>query len=294
MGKQALASFQTQPIHTLPVPAVYQALGTSAQGLTQAEAAARLQRFGRNTIREVKGKPLYLKLLANFTHLMALLLWAGGLVAFVAQMPQIGVAVWMVNLINGAFSFWQEYRAEKATAALRQLLPQYVRVWREGEEQRLLAEELAPGDVLFLEEGDRISADARLVEETELRVDQSTLTGESHPVRKTSQAVLRHDLVHAELPNLVFAGTNVAAGVGKAVVFATGMESEFGKIANLTQSLGEDLSPLQREMIHTTKIVTVLAVAVGALFFILAVAVAGVDLAESFIFALGMIVAFVP
>ncbi len=294
MGKKALASFQTQPIHTLPVAAVYQALGTSAQGLSQAEAAARLQRSGRNTIREVKGKPLYLKLLANFTHLMALLLWAGGLVAFIAQMPQIGVAVWMVNIINGAFSFWQEYRAEKATEALRQLLPQYVRVLRDGEEQRLLAEELVPGDVMRLEEGDRISADARLVEESELRVDQSTLTGESHPVRKTSQAVLRHDLVHVELPNLVFAGTNVAAGVGKAVVFATGMESEFGKIANLTQSLGEDLSPLQREMILTTKIVTVLAVAVGALFFILAVAVAGVNLAGSFIFALGMIVAFVP
>ena len=97
----------------------------------------------------------------------------------------------MVNIINGAFSFWQEFKAEKATEALRKLLPSYARVLRDGEMQRILAEELVPGDVILLEEGDRISADARLVDENELRVDQSTLSGESHPVRKTSEAVLQ-------------------------------------------------------------------------------------------------------
>jgi magnesium-transporting ATPase (P-type) len=152
----------------------------------------------------------------------------------------------MVNVINGAFSFWQEYKAEKATEALRKLLPHYVRALRDGQEQRILAEELVPGDVILLSEGDHISADARLVQADELRVDQSTLTGESYPVRKTTDAVLQNNLSRAELPNLVFAGTSVAAGTGRAVVFATGMNTEFGKIANLTQSVGEEASPLQK------------------------------------------------
>jgi len=281
-------------IHTLPISAVYRAMGTRLQGLTQAEATERLQRFGRNVIREIKGKPLWLKFLTNFTHLMAILLWVGGIVGFIAQMPQLGIAIWMVNVINGLFSFWQEFRAGKATEALRCLLPSYARVLRDGEEQRILAEELVPGDVMLLAEGDRVSADGRLVQEAELRIDQSTLSGESHPVRKTSDAVMRPGLGHTELPNLVFAGTSVAAGTGKAVVFATGMESEFGKIAHLTQAVEEELSPLQKEMAFATKVVTLLATSIGALFFLLAVALAGVNWLESFIFAMGMVVAFVP
>ena len=113
-------------------------------------------------------------------------------------------------------------------------------------------------------------------------------------MRKTSDAVLTEDLTRAELPNVVYAGTTVAAGTGRAVVFATGMDTEFGKIAHLTQTVGEELSPLQKEMARVTKIVTILATSIGAFFFILGILLAGVDLAESFIFAMGMIVAFVP
>jgi len=175
-----------RPIETVPLPDVYAALATQPQGLSHAEATVRLARYGPNTIRQVASTALVRKLLANFTHLMALLLWAGGLIGFLAQMPQLGLAIWLVNLINGAFSFWQEYKAEQATEALRRLLPTYARVRRDGEEQRLPAAELVPGDVLMLAEGDHISADCRLVEEAELRLDQSALTGESHSVRKTA------------------------------------------------------------------------------------------------------------
>jgi Ca2+-transporting ATPase len=282
------------PVEALPTADIYAALGTQPQGLTHAEAAARLQHYGCNIIRPVETTPLVRKFLANFTHLMALLLWVGGLLGFLAQMPQLGVAIWLVNLINGAFSFWQEYKAEQATAALRRLLPTYARVVRDGQEQRLLAAELVPGDVILLAEGEHISADGRLVQAVDLRVDQSTLTGEAHPVHKTAEAVLHRHMTHLELPNLVFAGTSVAVGTGQAVVYATGMTSEFGKIARLTQVVGDELSPLQQEMVHTTKMVTLIAVSVGLLFFVLAVALAGVTLAESAIFALGMIVAFVP
>lgn len=287
-------SSHPKPIHTVPISTVYEILGSRPQGLTQAEATVRLQRYGRNTIRKVATTSLILKFLSNFTHLMALLLWVGGLIGFLAQMPQLGVAIWLVNVLNGVFSFWQEYKAEKATEALRRLLPTYGRVLRDGQEQRLLAEELVPGDIMLLAEGDHISADGRLVQEVELRVDQSTLTGESHPVRKTVEAVLRLDLTQAELPNLVFAGTSVAAGTGMAVVFATGMDTKFGKIAHLTQSVGEELSPLQQEMIRTARVVTAIAVSVGFVFFALALALTEVTLAESLTFAMGMIIAFVP
>jgi hypothetical protein len=109
--------------HALSVEQVFATLATGARGLTQAEAEARLRRHGRNAIREAPGQPLIRRLLANFTHVMALLLWGGGLIAFAAQLPQLGVAIWLVNLINGAFSFWQEFKAEQATRARSRLLP---------------------------------------------------------------------------------------------------------------------------------------------------------------------------
>ncbi len=288
---QALAN---DTIHQLNIIEIYQKLETASCGLSDSEAAARLTRFGTNTIREEAGKPLYLKFLSNFTHLMAILLWIGGIAALIAQMPQLAIAIWMVNLINGVFSFWQEYRAEKATQALRRLLPLNVRVMRDGEETLIPAETLVPGDIMLLSEGDHISADGRVVEQAELQVDQSTLTGESHPVHRTADVVLSKTLSHVEIPNLVFAGTSVVAGTGKAVVFATAMNTEFGKIAHLTQSLSEEISPLQKELSVVTRVVTIIAVAVGILFFILAVLLAGMKPAEGFIFGLGMIVAFVP
>ena len=281
-------------LQRLPEAEVYRALETSADGVSREEALARLQKYGRNTIDEKKGKPLIVRFLSNFTHLMAILLWAGAIVGFVAQMPQLGVAIILVNIINGSFSFFQEFRAEKATEALKKLLPAYARVIRGGEEARILAEELVPGDVLLLAEGDRISADCRLVEDNDLKVNQSTLTGESNPVHKAHDEVLRDDLSRAEMTNLVFTGTTVSAGTGRAVVYATGMSTEFGKIAGLTQSLDEAPSPLQKEMDRITRVVTVLAVSIGVVLFVLAIFLAQADLAESFIFALGMIVAFVP
>ncbi len=281
-------------IQDLAVPDVYKALDAQPQGLNAATAGARLRHYGPNVLRKVGGTPLIYRFLANFTHLMAILLWAGGVIGFVAQMPQLGVAIWMVNVINGVFSFWQEYKAEKATEAMRRLLPAYARVLRDGQETRILAEELVPGDMMLLAEGDRISADGRLVQEAELSVDQSTLTGESHPVRKTSDAAPNSHLPRNELPNLVFAGTSVSAGVGKAVVYATGMQTEFGQIATLTQSLREELSPLQKEMVSVTRVVTAIALGIGFVFFVISAAFVGISLGESFIFAMGMIVAFVP
>lgn len=203
-------------VQTLGGGEVYIALNSRPQGLSTTEAKERLRLVGPNEIREAKGQPLFRKFLSNFTHLMAILLWVGALVALIAQMPQLAVAIAMVNVINGAFSFWQEFRAEKATDALRKMLPSYARVLRDGEEQRIEAIDLVPGDVILLAEGDRISADCRLIQSVELRVDQSALTGESRPINKSDQPVPGNGMNRIEISNLVFAGTMWWQGAGKA------------------------------------------------------------------------------
>jgi magnesium-transporting ATPase (P-type) len=282
------------PLEAMSAREVFTSLKTRPEGLTRDEAGERLEHFGLNSIREIRGRSLLVKFLANFIHLMAILLWIAGVVALMARLPQLAISIWTVNIINGAFSFWQEYKAERATEAMRRILPAHARVLRGGEVEEIQAQELVPGDVVLLAEGDRISADARIFEEAELHVDQSTLTGESLHVRKSSETITARSAAHLETPNIVFAGTNVVSGTGRAVIFATGMATEFGKIAGFTQRLGDELSPLQKEMHRVTKLVTVIAVSVGCVFFLLAMTLAGVDLAESFIFGMGMVVAFVP
>jgi len=273
---------------------VYKQLDSSPRGLSDDEAKRRLEKYGPNKIEEVKGTPLALRFLANFYNLFALLLWAASILAFVADAPELGWAIIAVIVINATFSFWQEFKAEKATEALKKLIPSYSKVIRSGEIRQILAEELVPGDVIVLEEGDNISADSRLVQEFEMRTINATLTGESNPVRRTSDPVIRERMLITESPNIIFAGTSVAAGSGRAVVYATGSETEFGKIAGLTQRITVELSPLQKEMIWVTRIVATLAITLGIVFFVLGFLVADLTLAIAFLFAIGIIVANVP
>jgi P-type Ca2+ transporter type 2C len=274
-------------------------LGSRDGGLTEVEASERLTRFGPNHLVTDPPPRLVVRFVANMTHLMALLLWVAGILALFADLPQLAIAVWVVNLLNGAFSTWQEFRAERAVQALRRLLPHEARVLRGGIETNVDAESLVPGDMLLLAEGERVSADARVVESHELRVDQSSLTGESRAVRRTA-APLAPSVVDgpvrppAERLNAVFAGTTVSSGRGKAVVTATGMTTEFGTIAGLTRATERELSPLQRELVTVTHTVGLIAITMGLAFFALAQVMTPMPLTTGLIFALGMIVAFVP
>lgn len=277
---------------TFSVEELFKELDTSEKGLAEEEAARRLEEYGPNELAEIRKKPLFYLFTSNFIHLFAILLWVGGILAFVGEMPQLGWAIFAVIIINAVFSFWQEFKAEKATEALKRMLPSFAKVIRDGEQKQVLAEELVPGDLIMLEEGDRISADCRLVEGFELRVDNSVLTGESEPVRRSSDAFLEQ-LSVSEIPNLVFAGTSVASGTGRAVAVATGMSTQFGKIAQMAQAVPEEKSPLQLQMEKVTRLVAVLAVGLGVVFFFIGRAV-GFPLAESFLFAVGIIVANVP
>ena len=286
-------------VSTLSVDEVLTRLNTTVDGLSEKSAAERLQRHGRNSISVEVPIAVGALLRENFLHTMALLLWAAGLIGFLARMPQLGVAIWLVNIINGVFSFWQEFRAQKTTAALKQLLPLSVQVRREGKVRTILAYELVPGDVVIVNEGDKISADARVIEDESLTVDQSTLTGETTRLVKTAALFSKRmgkdaNLIRADLPNLLFAGTSCLSGHGLAVVYATGTHTEFGRIARLTATIAEQPSPLQREMERVTKIVSILALSIGALMFVIAITMAHVRPEAAFIFAMGMVVAFVP
>lgn len=280
-------------IYKLAPEEVYPELGTSNGGLNTDEVKIRLEKYGPNQIEEVKKKPVFYKFLANLYQLLALLLWAASVLAFLAGTPQLGFAIIAVIIINAIFSFWQEYQAEKAIEALKKILPSTAKVIRDGKQEEILAAELVPGDVIVLEEGDNISADARLVDAFQMKVDSSTLTGESKPVRKVADVDYEDDNLVA-MQNLVFAGTSVASGSGHAVVFATGSKTEFNKIAALTQKVKEEPSPLQKELSRVTQIIAILAILMGVILFIVNVYLVSLPLSIAFLFAIGLTVANVP
>ena len=238
-------------------------------------------------------RPLGRLLLDQLTHFMALLLWVAGAMAFAIDMPELGVATWAVVLINALFSFWQEYRAERALSKLADLLPRRITLFREGRLEIVPAMDIVPGDVLVIEAGDHIPADARLVETEELSVDLSLLTGESLPVERNA-APTEGGQPAIQSPNVVLAGTTAAAGRGIAVVYATGKETEFGYVAHLTSGVDRGKSSLERQVQRIVRLITAIALLMGATVFLLAVWWVGLDVRESFIFCIGIIVANVP
>src|SRR5512145_2071325 len=198
--------------------------GAPPDGLTSEQARLALERVGPNVLAETERPRWLLRFGRNFTHLFALLLWAGAILAVLGGQPALAIAIVAVIVVNAVFSFAQEYRAERAVEALRRILPQRVRVRRDGRPHEIAAEEIVPGDVVLLAAGDRVCADGDLLQEIELKVDLSTLTGESRPVRR-QVAGASHGRTGIEAPDRVFAGTHVVAGSGEALVSATGMDT---------------------------------------------------------------------
>ena len=284
---------------SLDLQSVYDELKTGPNGLTEAESARRRRITGPNEIESVRGKPVLFKLARNFVSVFALLLWCAGALCFIpgVDMPQLGWAIFAVIVVNSLFSFWQESKAEKAVEALRRLIPRDCTVLRDGAKARRAVTDLVFGDVVFLEEGDRIPVDARLIESDALQVNNAILTGESRPVYKIADSVSGNDepwFLWTELPNLVFAGTSVCSGTGKAVVIGTAMGTEIGHIALLTQSVKVGDSPLQKEIKGLVNILTALSVGIGILFFFLGTFLGGLSYLGAFIFTIGITVANIP
>lgn len=278
---------------SLNAEALFAAYHSSPVGLSSTVARERLQLCGENCLVTRHSSNLLGQLIANFVHLMALLLWAGGAIAILAQMPQVGAAIWMVNVVNGCFSFWQEFKAEKAAEALAKLVPHFVVVRRDNVDTKLPATQVVPGDIISVSAGEKIPADARILRQSSLSVDESVLTGESHSKWKDAQPGPPVKRIQ-DASNMLLAGSTVTGGNGKALVVATGASTAFGQVAQLAVGVREDLSPLQKEMQRLTRQISLIAVSVGAIMFLCAALFVRVSIAQSFLFALGMIVAFVP
>ena len=306
---------QPSPIWNMPIASVYSFLETSPEGLPTREAHRRFEKFGANELPEPPMRSLWLRFADQLTHFMALLLWVAGVLAFVSGTPALGWAIWAVILVNAIFSFSQEFQAERALSALKNVLPQQVSVYRAGELIKIPTRELVRGDVVQLEEGDRISADARLVSAEGLSIDVSILTGESLPVTRNAYPVsLResipvrgeqmltrsgehplHETINpAEKNNLVLAGSTVSAGRGVAVVYATGAQTEFGHVAHLTTAVKREPSTLEVQVTQIVRVISAIALIMGGLVFALTSLLVGMEIKESFIFAIGIIVALVP
>lgn len=294
---------------------VFSALNSSVKGLATVEATKRLKEFGPNELPAPIVRPIYLRFIDQLTHFMALLLWLAGILAVISNAPLLGFAIWAVVLINGAFSFWQEYRAERAIAALKQVLPIRVNVVRDDATQNILATEVVRGDLIILEAGDRVPADARLISADDFMLDVSVLTGESAPVPRSAELkqlrcyslvsspetdpeyppdIIEKNISPGEIENLVLAGSTVIGGRGKALVYATGDRTEFGHIARLTTTVTRDLNNLEIEVARIVRIITAIAVSMGIAVFLLGTFALKMELGPSLIFAIGIIVANVP
>lgn len=285
-------------IHHLTVPEALASLQSRPEGLATDEARRRLDEFGYNEVEGVGREPLLLRFVKGFTHFFAVILWVAAILAFFAEwrepgqgMATLGWAILGVIAINGAFSFWQEYRAERALQSLQALLPREARTLRDGLMVPLPVRDLVPGDVIVLEEGDDVPADCRLLEAFGVRVNNATVTGESVPHSRNAEP---HDgCDFPESRNVLLAGTSLVSGQARALVFATGAHTVFGNIAHLTQAAPEALSPLQKEIVRVSRFVAALALGLGVSFYFIGQAM-GLSFWQNFIFAIGIIVANVP
>ncbi len=284
----------SQPWYRMTVEEVCQALQVDpAQGLSEEEARRRLATYGPNRLPEEAGTPLWRMFLEQFTEAMVLLLLAAAGISWAMGDYKEAVAILVIVVLNAVLGVTQEYRAERALAALRKLAVPTVRVRREGTVREISAEEVVPGDVLLLEAGDAVPADARVLQSVELRVDESALTGESEPVSKQVEPLEMDHVPIAERRNMLFMGTWVTFGHGEAVVVATGEQTELGKIATMLRSVQREPTPLQRRLARLGRDLTFAALALIVLIFLLGL-LQGQDPRYMFITAISMAVAAVP
>ena len=279
--------------HLLPFETVFAALRSSSDGLSAAEAAARLRAHGPNELKEAISRPAWKMLVAQFVEPMILILVAAALLSFFLGDLTEGIAILAIVLLFGVLGFIQEYRAEKAMAALKQMSCPVVRVRRGGSLLEIPARDLAPGDLVLLEAGNIVPADLRLIEVVNLGVMEAALTGESESVRKQVAPLSGEKLALGDRKNLAYMGTIVAQGRGAGVVVETGMRTELGKIAGMIQGIDEGRTPLQRKLAQVGKHLSIAGL--GAASALLAIGlIRGEKFGEMLLTAVSLLVAVVP
>lgn len=252
----------------------------TAAGLTTVEATARRARDGANTLPAAKRPSVFRRLLGELTHFFAVLLWAAAALAFFAKLPQLSVAIIAVIVLNGVFALIQQARADRAADRLQEMLPTRVTVFRDGRRRLIEAEDVVVDDVLLLESGDRVPADAVVLAENRLLVDSSMLTGESQA----------NSIAEGEA---LFAGTFVVEGDSRALVTAIGEHTRLAGIARLSTSTAKPDTPLTRGLNGVVRLTAAISVSVGVLFLLVSLLI-GNPVQQAFVFAIGVTVALVP
>lgn len=273
---------------------LFSTLQVTDEGLSNAEAMARLQRFGTNQIEFHRSRSPWLMLLGEFTELFPLLLMAASLLAFFANYLSpdagyglIGAALLVVVVLNAVVSFVQNYKVEQLMLSFLDYIPKEVALLRGGEKVILDAKEVVPGDLLNIQEGDKIPADGVILEAAQLLLDESILTGESEPVSRSELGEM------VEESCLARSGATVLKGNARVLVTHTGRSTSLGSISTLSQSVKQDLTPMQLELQNFVRKITYLALGIGLLFFLIGFAI-GNTFWTNLIFAIGIIVANVP
>jgi P-type Ca2+ transporter type 2C len=291
--------------HRKSVDEVLAALQTDARsGLSQAEARLRLERSGRNELTAEAPVTAWRKFLAQFTDVLVILLLVAGLVSAglwlferESTLPYEAIAIFAIVLLNGIMGYAQQARAEKAVAALRQMSAARATVIRDGERQSVPAAELVPGDVILIEEGDTVPSDARLIQSTALQTAEAALTGESLPVSKDTVRITGEAGL-GDRYNMMFSGTAVTYGHGRAVVTGTGMQTEMGLIAGMLKEAPQETTPLQKELDHVGKLLGLVVVVIAVVMIVTIVVVEDVSsfsaLFDVLILAVALAVAAVP
>ena len=252
--------------HAMDIEEVIRALKTSNEGLSSEEAQRRLQEYGYNELVERERVTLLEIFLNQFKDIFVIMLLVATAISFLIGEVIDASTIGVIVVLNAVVGFVQEYRSEKAMEAMKRLTAPKARVVRDGKEMIIPAREVVPGDIAILEEGDRIPADGRLIEVVELKTDEAVLTGESTPVGKTTEVVDEKAPV-ADRKNCVFMATHIIYGRGRAVITSTGMQTEFGKIAEMVQAVEEEETPLKQKLERFAKKLGILIVVICAIIF---------------------------
>ncbi len=279
--------------HSLEIKQALKEAHSTEKGLTTGQALKRLKELGENALKEAPGETLLSKFLGQFNDFMIIILIIAAIIsAALGELIDAGAIAFIV-VLNAALGFVQEYRAEKALQALKKLSALQATAVRNGKQVLVDARKIVPGDVIILNEGDRIPADCRLIESIGLRIDEAVLTGESMPVEKNAKALLKEKAALGERSNLAYSGTVVVRGRGKALVIETGMSTQMGRIAELVQETKKDKTPLQKQLAELGKFLGIAALAACAIIFGVGITT-GYSALEMFLIAVSLAVAAIP
>ena len=253
--------------HRLSIPEVFELSGTNAHGLSSSIAGEKLLQIGPNQLQEGKKKTIAGIFLAQFKNVMILILLAAAVVSGIIGDLTDTIVILVIVLLNAVVGFIQEYRAEKAMQALKQMAITQAKALRNGKVAFLSAVELVPGDVVILEAGNAVPADIRIIESINLKIEEAALTGESHAIDKITHSLEVDGLPIGDRKNMAYKGTFVTYGRGSGIVIATGMQTELGRIAKMLQE-DEVLTPLQQRMASFGKKLSILVLFLCIVFFV--------------------------